>query len=76
MFFRTFPHTTAEVIFMNQSLEHAAAFGAMLRENPQAAHFYDHCTQEQRNAILLQVHMLNSPDKLKAFVDNLPSAAL
>ena len=48
----------------------------MLRANPQAAKFYDHCTQEQRNAILLQVHMLNTPDKLKAFVDNLPSAAL
>ena len=61
---------------MDQSLEHATAFGAMLPANPQAAKFYDHCTQEQRNAILLQVHMLNTPDKLKAFVDNLPSAAL
>lgn len=61
---------------MDRSLEHAASFGAMLRENPKAAHFYDHCTQEQRNAILLQVDMLNSPEKLRAFVENLPSAAL
>ena len=61
---------------MDQSLEHATAFGAMLRANPQAAKFYDHCTQEQRNAILLQMGQMTSQSQLRAFVDNLPSAAL
>ena len=61
---------------MDQSLEHATAFGAMLRANPQAAKFYDHCTQEQRNAILLQLGQMTSQSQLRAFVDNLPSASL
>ena len=61
---------------MDQSLEHATAFGAMLRANPQAAKFYDHCTQEQRNAILLQMGQMTSQSQLRAFVDNLPSASL
>ena len=61
---------------MDLNMNAAVTFGELLQKNPQASAFYDRCTPEQRNAILLQVHMLNTPDKLKAFVDNLPSAAL
>ena len=61
---------------MDLNMNAAVTFGELLQKNPKAAAYYDRCTPEQRNAILLQVHMLNTPDKLKAFVDNLPSAAL
>lgn len=56
--------------------EPAAAFGELLRQNPKAAQFYDSCTPAQRQAILLQLPELRTDSQLRAFVDNLPSAAL
>ena len=48
----------------------------MLRKNPKAAAFYDSCTQEQRNAILMQVSQSSTNAQLQALVDNLPSFAV
>ena len=61
---------------MEQGYEQAAAFGALLQENPQAARFYDHCTPQQRQAILEQLPQMTSQAQLRAFVDHLSSAAL
>ena len=54
----------------------AVTFGELLQKNPQASAFYDRCTPEQRNAILLQLGQITSRSQLRAFVDNLPSASL
>lgn len=61
---------------MEFHLEPAVAFGSLLRENAEAAQFYDNCTPTQKEAILLQLQEIHSPENLKAFVDQLPSAAL
>ena len=61
---------------MDSYLTPAVTFGQLLRENPQASQFYDRCTPEQRQAILLQLPQFQPPAQVRAFVDNLPSAAL
>ena len=61
---------------MDLNMNAAVTFGELLQKNPQASAFYDRCTPEQRNAILLQLGQMNSQSQLKAFVDNLPSASL
>lgn len=58
---------------MHSYLNSAVAFGSLLQENPEAAHFYDSCTQAQRQAILAQLDLV--PD-MAAFVRDLPAAAL
>ena len=60
---------------MDRHTEAAVAFGAVLRENPAAARFYDNCTPAQREAILLQIQEVD-PDNMRAFVAELQSAAL
>ena len=52
------------------------AFGELLRQDPRAARFYDSCTPEQKQAILLQLPEMKSDSQLRAFVANLPSATL
>lgn len=61
---------------MEFGIEPAIAFGEMLRENEAAAQFYDGCTTEQKQAIHLQLRRIQTQEKLKAFVEHLPSAAL
>ena len=61
---------------MDTAMQQATAFGALLRQNPQAARFYDSCTPQQRQAILEQLSQLTSQAQLQGFVDHLPSAAL
>jgi len=61
---------------MDSGMTSAVAFGTLLRENEKAAHFYDHCTSAQRDAILMQVQNIHGEDQMKAFVERLPSAAL
>ena len=61
---------------MDLNMNAAVAFGMLLQKNPRAAAFYDHCTMEQRNAILLQVGQMANQSQLRAFVDNLPSASV
>lgn len=65
--------TRLEVIALELNIEPAIAFGALLREDAQAAAYYDSCTREQREAILLQ---LDSVQDMKAFVQQLPNNAL
>ena len=60
---------------MSFNLEPAVAFGELLRQDPRAA-FYDSCTPEQKQAILLQLPEMKSDSQLRAFVANLPSATL
>ena len=48
----------------------------LLRQDPRAARFYDSCTPEQKQAILLQLPEMKSDSQLRAFVANLPSATL
>ena len=57
---------------MELDLKPAAEFGALLREDEKAAKFYDSCTQEQRNAILLQ---LSSVQDMEGFVRQLHNNA-
>ena len=61
---------------MDVNLRSAVNFGELLRSNPRASAFYDRCTPEQRQAILMQVGQADSAAQLKAILDNLPSAAL
>ena len=61
---------------MSFNLEPAVAFGELLRQDPRAARFYDSCTPEQKQAILLQLREMKSDSQLRAFVANLPSATL
>jgi len=61
---------------MDVNMNAAVTFGEMLQHNPQASAFYDHCTPEQRRAILSQLGRVTSQSQLRAFVDNLPSASL
>ena len=61
---------------MDVNVNAAVTFGELLHKNPKAAAFYDSCTPDQRQAILLQLSQINSRSQLRAFVDNLPSASL
>ncbi len=61
---------------MDVNINAAVTFGELLQKNPQASAFYDRCTPDQRQAILLQLGQMTSQSQLRAFVDNLPSAAL
>ena len=61
---------------MDTAMQQATAFGALLRQNPQAARFYDSCTPQQRQAILEQLSQLTSQAQLQSFVEHLTSAAL
>ncbi len=61
---------------MSATFEPAVAFGALLREHPDTARFYDGCTAEQRQAILHQLSQIRSQEELSSFVAHLPSAAL
>ncbi len=61
---------------MDVNVNAAVTFGELLQKNPKAAAFYDSCTPDQRQAILLQLSQINSRSQLRAFVDNLPSASL
>ena len=60
---------------MDVNINAAVTFGELLQKNPQASAFYDRCTPDQRQAILLQLGQMTSQSQLRAFVDNLPSAA-
>ena len=61
---------------MDVNVNAAVTFGELLQKNPKAAAFYDSCTPDQRQAILLQLSQINSRSQIRAFVDNLPSASL
>ncbi|WP_283672931.1 hypothetical protein [Butyricicoccus sp. Marseille-Q5471] len=52
------------------------SFCAYLGQNIKAIEFYQGCTSEQKQAILNQAQSIQLEDQMKAFVDNLPSAAL
>ena len=45
---------------MDLNMNAAVTFGELLQKNPQASAFYDRCTPEQRNAILLQLGQMTS----------------
>ncbi len=53
----------------------AVTFGELLQKDPRAAAFYDSCTPEQRQAILLQLGQMTGQSQLRAFVEDLPSFA-
>ena len=61
---------------MDVNINAAVTFGEMLEKNPQAAAFYDRCTPEQRQAILLQLGQISTWSQMRAFIDNLPSSAV
>lgn len=58
---------------MEYVLEPFIAFGALLRDDPEASRFYDACTPAQRQAIIRQLP-LQTPETMPAFVSHLPSA--
>lgn len=53
----------------------AVTFGELLQKDPRASAFYDSCTPEQRQSILLQLGQMTSQSQLRAFVKDLPSFA-
>lgn len=53
-----------------------AHFSDMVRENQSALKFYAQCGPIQRKVIYRQLSQVDSPEQLRGFVDNLPSAAL
>ena len=61
---------------MEPMRELPTGFGMALLQNTEAANFYQRCTPAQQQAILGQAGMLKSSEEMKAFVANLPSAAL
>lgn len=61
---------------MNPMKDLPMGFGMALIQNSDAAKFYENCTDEQKAAIISQVHAIDSKEAMKAFVDHLPSAAL
>lgn len=58
---------------MEIDLAPAFAFGALLRDDAEAALFYDTCTPQQKQDLLLQLHNVQD---MKAFVRQLPKTAL
>lgn len=58
---------------MEHDLSAAFAFGALLRDDPNAAKIYDSCTPAQKQKILLQVQHTSAAD-LKDFVGHLDAA--
>lgn len=60
---------------MDLNMNAAVTFGELLQKNPQASAYYDRCTPEQRQAILLQLGQMTSQSQLRAFVEDLPSFA-
>ena len=60
---------------MNLNMNAAVTFGELLQKNPRASAYYDRCTPEQRQAILLQLGQMTSQSHLRAFVDNLHSVS-
>ena len=61
---------------MKQTFQAEARFPDMVRENPSALRFFAQCDPIQRRAIYSQLNRVDSPEQLRGFVDNLPSAAL
>ena len=49
---------------MDVNMNAAVTFGELLQKNPRASAFYDRCTPEQRQAILLQLGQMNSQSQL------------
>ena len=61
---------------MNHDFQAAARFPDMVRADPAALRFFSGCDPIQRRAIYSQLDRVDSPELLRGFVDNLPSAAL
>ena len=55
---------------MNHANNQLAAFGVLLRQNPQSSRFYDSCTPQQRQAILDQLPKITSQAQLKVSATN------
>lgn len=58
---------------MDSGISSAMAFGALLRENPEAAHIYDTCTPQQKQRLLLKIQSIPA-DSMESFVSQLSSA--
>lgn len=58
---------------MDSGISSAMAFGALLRENPEAARIYDTCTPQQKQRLLLQIQSTPA-DRMESFVSQLNAA--
>lgn len=61
---------------MKKSSEMPMGLSMALMQNENAMSFYNSCTEKQKQAIINQVHSINSKQEMQAFVDHLPSATL
>lgn len=61
---------------MKAEKELPVGFSNALKQNHKAADFFQNCTDEQKAAIISQVHSIHSKEEMKSFVEHLPSAAL
>ncbi|KAF5028875.1 hypothetical protein QVN85_14120 [Oscillibacter valericigenes] len=57
---------------MDNDISSALAFGALLRENPEAARIYDSCTPQQKQQLLLQIQSIPI-EGIASFVSQLSS---
>ena len=57
---------------MDNDISSALAFGALLRENPEAARIYDSCTPQQKQQLLLQFQSIPI-EGIASFVSQLSS---
>lgn len=58
---------------MDSGISSAMAFGALLRENPEAARIYDTCTPQQKQRLLLKIESIPA-DSMESFVSQLSAA--
>lgn len=58
---------------MDSDISSAMAFGALLREYPEAARIYDTCTPQQKQRLLLQIQSVPA-DRMESFVSQLSAA--
>ena len=57
---------------MDKDISSAFAFGALLRENSEAARIYDSCTPQQKQELLLQIQSIPI-EGVASFVSQLSS---
>lgn len=55
---------------MDNGIPSAMAFGALLRENPEAARAYDACTPQERQRLLLLIER-TPPEQVESLVSSL-----
>jgi len=57
-------------MIMDNGISSAMAFGALLRDNPEAARIYDACTPQEKQRLLLRIESTPA-EKMESLVSSL-----